>query len=66
MLQGESYVALTGSEIEIADGAYRIAYSVKNGDYVLNGYIYIDYYVVTEQPKLDGEISTESVNIEKK
>jgi len=41
MLQGEGYVALTGSESEIAAGTYRIRYTAENGSYIRSGYVYV-------------------------
>ncbi len=49
--QDEGYVALTGSESEIADGEYRIKYSVENGGYVRKGYVYVAYSVIPAQPE---------------
>ena len=43
MLQGESYVALTGTETKIAEGIYRIGYTVENGSYTLSGYVYVAF-----------------------
>ena len=43
MQSGEEYISLSGTETEIADGTYRIGYSVKNGNLVTEGYIYIEY-----------------------
>ena len=40
---GEEYISLSGTETEIADGTYRIGYSLQNGDIVTEGYIYIKY-----------------------
>ena len=40
---GEEYISLSGTETEIADGTYRIGYSLQNGDLVTEGYIYIKY-----------------------
>lgn len=47
--QGEDYVALTGSENEIADGEYRIQYSAENGSYIRKGYVYVAYSLIPEQ-----------------
>jgi hypothetical protein len=43
MLTDDSYTPLTGSEVEIAEGTYRIAYAVENGEHSLQGYIYVRY-----------------------
>ncbi|MBE6590163.1 MAG: hypothetical protein E7643_08290 [Ruminococcaceae bacterium] len=60
MRQDEGYVSLTGSESEIANGEYRIKYTVENGSYVRNGYVYVAYSVVPaqgEEPPEQGEQS---------
>ena len=56
MLGGEGYAALTGSETEIADGSYRVEYSIENGDYTRSGYVYVDYLVRSEQPEEDAPV----------
>lgn len=48
MLQGESYAPLTGNEEEIADGTYRIAYTVSNGEIKKSGYLYLSYACLPE------------------
>ena len=40
---GDTYTALTGSEIEIQDGTYRIYYKTENGDNMTTGYVYVQY-----------------------
>lgn len=40
---GNTYTALTGSEIEIQDGTYRISFKTENGDNTTQGYIYVQY-----------------------
>ena len=40
---GDTYTALTGSEIEIQDGTYRICYKTENGDNMTTGYVYVQY-----------------------
>lgn len=37
------YVALSGNETEIANGQYRMAYNISNGEYTLDGYVYLTY-----------------------
>ena len=46
VLQGEEYVALNGSETEIASGNYRVAYTVENGDLVRGGHVYVKYSAI--------------------
>ena len=41
MQKDESYVALTGTESEIAEGTYRIKYTAENGNYSRKGYVYV-------------------------
>ena len=41
MEKDESYVALTGTESEIAEGVYRIKYTAENGSYSRKGYVYV-------------------------
>lgn len=48
LLQGEGYVPLTGSEEEIADGSYRIAYTISNGEIKKSGYLYVSYACLPE------------------
>ncbi len=43
LVSGNTYTALTGNETEIANGIYRIAYEVKNGNDVLQGYVFVQY-----------------------
>ena len=43
MLRGGDYVALTGSESEIASGEYRIRYTAENGSHIRQGYVYVTY-----------------------
>ena len=40
---GDTYPALTGSEIEIQDGTYRIYYKTENGDNMTTGCVYVQY-----------------------
>ncbi len=40
---GDTYTALTGSEIEIQDGTYRIYYKTENGDNMTTGCVYVQY-----------------------
>ena len=49
MRRDEGYVALTGSEGEIASGEYRIKYSVENGSYLRQGYVYVAYSAIPAQ-----------------
>ena len=43
VMSGDMYMALTGDETEITDGAYRISYKTENGEQVTQGYIYVQY-----------------------
>ena len=40
---GDSYTALTGTETAMADGTYRLSYSLENGESKQNGYIYVRF-----------------------
>ena len=40
-----AYVAMSGEEIDITGGSYRLAYDIQNGDKIVNGYIYAEYTV---------------------
>lgn len=46
MQSGETYTPLTGTEAEIADGTYRLGYSVQNGETASAGYVYVVYTIV--------------------
>lgn len=51
------YTAMSGEETSIADGTYRLGYTVQNGETVTAGYIYADYVVeVPEQETPSAEI----------
>ena len=39
--ENEIYTAMTGSETELANGTYRLAYNVKNGEKSADGFIYV-------------------------
>ena len=39
----DSYTALLGTETAIAEGAYRLAYTVENAESKQSGYIYVQY-----------------------
>ncbi|MBE7086590.1 MAG: hypothetical protein E7366_05555 [Clostridiales bacterium] len=43
VLNGETYLSMTGEESEIADGIYRIEYTIENGQHKTNGYVYVTY-----------------------
>ena len=45
MQSGETYTPLTGTETEIADGTYRLGYSVQNGEAASAGYVYVVYTI---------------------
>ena len=40
---GDTYTPLTGNEAEMADGTYRVAYTMDNGGAQEQGYIYVQY-----------------------
>ncbi len=39
--ENEIYTAMVGSETEITDGTYRLAYNMQNGEKTANGFIYV-------------------------
>ena len=43
MEDDESFTPLIGTETEIPDGIYRMAYTVENGTAMESGYVYIDF-----------------------
>ena len=43
VLKDGTYTAMAGTETEIADGSYRLAYSLENGDIKQGGYVYVHY-----------------------
>ncbi len=48
MLVGEAYAPLTGDEAVMADGVYRMAYTLQNGEATTAGYVYVTYTCTAE------------------
>ena len=40
---GTTATALNGNEAKISYGSYRVAYSIKNGDVSVDGYVYVEF-----------------------
>ena len=47
--ENEIYTAMTGSETEITDGTYRLAYDMQNGEKTVAGFVYATLTVVPTQ-----------------
>ena len=48
MLVGEAYAPLAGNEAVMADGVYRMAYTLQNGEATTAGYVYVTYTCTAE------------------